>query len=191
MSDQDRYQLAPMLRRSVGGDEEALNQLLGALRPYLHSRIRRRRGPHPEQPVDESAVVQNSLLRISRNIGRLRRRTVPGLLAWANRIAGNALTDALRRQAHDPARAVGEHIFDVADRAAASDALEGGERRARLLAALDGLPERQRQVVRWRYLEHLPDAEIARRLGDQSSVGAVRVLRCRALRRLRRLMEGA
>jgi RNA polymerase sigma factor (sigma-70 family) len=190
MADQDKYQLTPILQRSVGGDEQALNQLLGKIRPYLHSRIRQRRGPQPTEPLDESAVVQNSLLRIYRNIGRLRRRTVPGLLAWAGRIANNALIDALRQQANDPAQAVGEHIFDLAGQGGeGADPLELAERRARLSAALDRLPARQQQVVRWRFFEHLSDAEICRRLGDRSSVGAVRVLRCRALQNLRRLME--
>jgi RNA polymerase sigma-70 factor (ECF subfamily) len=189
MSDQDKYQLSPILQRSVGGDEQALNELLGIIRPYLHHQVRQRRGPQPADPLDESAVVQNSLLRISRNISRLRRRTVPGLLAWAGRIANNALIDALRQQANDPTQAVGEHIFDLPGEEAESDPLEMAERRARLTSALDRLPLRQQLVVRWRFFEHLSDAEICRRLGDCSSVGAVRVLRCRALQNLKRLIE--
>src|SRR5438067_4537570 len=189
MADQDKFQLSPILQRSVGGDVQALNQLLGLIRPYLHHQVRQRRGPQPSQPLDESAVVQNSLMRIYRNIGRLRRRTVPGLLAWAGRIANNALIDALRQQSHDPAQAVGEHILDLPGQDAAADPLEMAERRARLAEALERLPDRQQQVVRWRFFDHLSDAEICRRLGDRSTVGAVRVLRCRALRNLKRLIE--
>jgi hypothetical protein len=42
--------------------------------------------------------------------------------------------------------------------------------------------------VRWRFFDHLSDAQICDRLGG-GTVGAVRVLRCRALRNLKRLME--
>jgi RNA polymerase sigma factor (sigma-70 family) len=110
-------------------------------------------------------------------------------LAWAGRIANNALIDAQRQQTNDPSRAVGEHIFDLPGKDAESDPLELAERRARLTSALERLPHRQQQVVRWRYFDHLSDAEICQRLGDRSSVGAVRVLRCRALQNLKRLIE--
>jgi RNA polymerase sigma factor (sigma-70 family) len=56
-----------------------------------------------------------------------------------------------------------------------------------VLAALHKLPERQRQVVELHYFDRLRDAEISARLGG--SVAAIRVLRCRALKELRRLME--
>ena len=49
------------------------------------------------------------------------------------------------------------------------------------------LPERQRQVVELHYFDRLKDAQISERLGG--SVAAIRVLRCRALKELRRLME--
>jgi RNA polymerase sigma factor (sigma-70 family) len=55
------------------------------------------------------------------------------------------------------------------------------------MRALAQLPERQRQVVELHYFDRLRDNEISARLGG--SVAAIRVLRCRALRKLRALME--
>ena len=55
------------------------------------------------------------------------------------------------------------------------------------MAALGRLSERQRQVVELHYFDRLRDAEISERLGG--SVAAIRVLRCRALKELRRHLE--
>jgi len=54
-------------------------------------------------------------------------------------------------------------------------------------AALARLPERQRQVIEMHWFDRLRDAEISKLLGG--SVSAIRVLRCRALKALRREME--
>jgi RNA polymerase sigma factor (sigma-70 family) len=190
MADLDRYQLSPILERTVGGDEQALNALLGKIRPYLHAQVRSRLGGQPGGPLDESAIVQNSLMRIYQHIGELRRQSVPALLAWVNRIANNALIDAVRKNSRDHAEAVGSRVFDLPHPGEPSDSpAEQAERRAKLVGALDRLPPRQQQVVRWRFFDHLSDAQICDRLGGASTVGAVRVLRCRALRNLKRLLE--
>ena len=61
----------------------------------------------------------------------------------------------------------------------------GVRRRALEFGGPDG--ELTRQVVELHYFDRLKDAEISERLGG--SVAAIRVLRCRALKELRRLME--
>jgi RNA polymerase sigma factor (sigma-70 family) len=154
MSDLDRFQLKPILKDTVGGDEQALNALLGKIRPYLHAQVRSRLGGQPGA-LDESAIVQNSLMRIYQHIGELRRQTVPALLAWVNRIAHHALIDAVRKKGRDLAEAVGERVFDLPGRGDGAGPGEEAERRDRLVAALGRLPERQRQVVRWRFFDHL------------------------------------
>jgi RNA polymerase sigma-70 factor (ECF subfamily) len=55
-----------------------------------------------------------------------------------------------------------------------------------MLAALDTLPEDQREALRLRYLVGLPSKEIAVKLGK--SDGAVRVMLTRGLSRLQALM---
>jgi RNA polymerase sigma factor (sigma-70 family) len=184
MSNVDRHRLTPILERSVVGDPEALNTLLTEIRPYLHAQLRSQRGP-TLGPADDSSIVQASLLRIYQHFGQLREHTVPHLLAWARRIVRNAMVDALRKGARDPVRPAGAGI-DALAAPAADAAAADRDRQQALLAALGRLPQRQQQVVRWRYFDRLPDEEIGRRLG--CSVGAVRVLRFRALRQLRRMM---
>jgi RNA polymerase sigma-70 factor (ECF subfamily) len=56
-----------------------------------------------------------------------------------------------------------------------------------MLAALDSLPDDQREALRLRYLIGLPSKEIAQKLGK--SDGAVRVMLSRGLSRLQQLLE--
>ena len=63
----------------------------------------------------------------------------------------------------------------------------GAESRAALVAALDGLPERDRLVIAYRYLLELSEAETAQALGVRP--GTVKSRLSRGLARLREAME--
>lgn len=182
MTRTDRYQLEPMLERSIQGDAEALNQLLTTLQPYLQARLRSRLGRTSANHLDDAGIVQNSLLRISRNLGKLQQRTVPGFLGWVGRIVHFALVDALREQSRDPLRKFSEPPQDVPGHFE-KDPCVLAEEHACIHAALDQLSDREQAVVRWRFFDRLSDEEISTRLN--SNVAAVRVLRYRALQRLR------
>ena len=75
----------------------------------------------------------------------------------------------------------------VAHRAGADDDALASERRALLIGALRGLPERQREVLALRYYLDLSEAEIAEALGI--SRGAVKSHASRGVAALRTLME--
>jgi RNA polymerase sigma-70 factor (ECF subfamily) len=188
MSELDPHELGALLGRVRDGDPGAFNDLLTRLRPYLHSLVRRQLGP-PQGPLDHSALVQSSLRRIHEHFEDLLSDdpTVPHLLAWVKTIVRNRVTDELRRRAAAPQVLGGEHLSAVPDRYRPGEAAERERRAARLAAALARLPERQRHVVEWFWFDRQCDAEISARLG--STVAAVRVLRCRALKELRRLLE--
>jgi RNA polymerase sigma factor (sigma-70 family) len=74
--------------------------------------------------------------------------------------------------------------FEDADRRLVAQA-----RRAELAAALEALPDRQREALELRVIEQLPYEEIGSRLG--CSTGAARVRVRRALRALHSHFEGA
>jgi RNA polymerase sigma-70 factor (ECF subfamily) len=187
MSDLDRHQLQPLLERVLAHDPQAFNDLFTRLRPHLHALVRRCLGPESQGPLDHSNLVQSCLRRIYENFDKLREDpSVPQLLAWIAAIVRNRIVDALRRQGRDPAELLGSAIREVQDRPS-SEAAERDRRAARLAGALAQLPNRERQVVELHWFDQLPDSEIAERLGG--SVGALRVLRCRALRKLKRLLE--
>ncbi|MFO0846826.1 MAG: RNA polymerase sigma factor, partial [Gemmataceae bacterium] len=159
MTDLDRHQLRPLLDRAAAGDRDALNDLLGRLRPYLHAVVRQTLGGEWK---DASDVVQSSLRRINENIDDLLGDdpTVPHLLAWIKKIVRNRAIDEARRRgraarfSHDSALSNLPEGETPAARAA---------REARALAvlnALSRLPERQRQVVELHYFDRLRDEEI-------------------------------
>jgi RNA polymerase sigma-70 factor (ECF subfamily) len=185
MTDLDKHRLRPLLAKVTAGDREALNELFATLRPYLHSLVRRTLGPDWK---DASDIVQSGLRRINENIDDLLEDdpTVPHLLAWIKKIVRNRAIDEMRKRANAPGTGHDSHL----DNQPARPVEVGIRRDARALAvmaALQKLPPRQREVVELHYFDRLRDAEISARLGG--SVAAIRVLRCRALKELRRLME--
>ncbi len=184
----DPHQLGPLLNRSVTGDARAFNDLMERLRPYLHCLVRRRLGPEDNVRLDHSSVVQKCLLRVSQRFAQLRQPDVPHFLRWVGLLVRNLITDELRAGANRPQPAHGSHLLAALSKGASPDgALERDERVVRLAAALERLPERQRQVVELRFFDGLADAEICQRLGGTE--GAVRILRLRALRQLRTFLE--
>jgi RNA polymerase sigma-70 factor (ECF subfamily) len=180
--------LAELLEAAVDGDRSALDALLVKLRPYLHALVRKRLGHQACADLDNSALVQESLLRIYQHIDSLRERTVPALLGWVGQIVRNLVIDALRRREH-LVQLIGEPSESRPEKQTA-ESRDRRERRAlRVAEVLERLSERRRQVIELTFIEQLPDEEIASRLGG--SPGAVRVLRFRALEELRRLLQAS
>ena len=68
-----------------------------------------------------------------------------------------------------------------------SGPLESEETRLEVLRVLDELPDRQRLVLEWKYLDALRVREIAERLGDSEK--AIETVLYRARREFRRLFE--
>lgn len=95
--------------------------------------------------------------------------------AWVARVSANMAIDVMRRRRREQRTTV-----EPNDRAAA-DAFVG--ERVELVAALERLPRRQREVVVLRYVADLGEAEVAQQLG--CSVGTVKQHASRGLRSLR------
>lgn len=186
MTDPDRHHLRPLLQRVVAGDQQALNELFTQLRPYLHALVRRTLG---QDWKDASDIVQSSLRRIHENLDHLLDNdpTVPHLLAWIKKIVRNRAIDEARRKQHAPSPILDSALADFPESLPPHQRADRDLRSLRLLQVLNLLPERQRLVVEWHYFDRLRDEEIRQRLGG--SVAAIRVLRCRALKELRRLLE--
>jgi RNA polymerase sigma-70 factor (ECF subfamily) len=183
MTDSDRHQLGPLLRRVLDGDRAALNELFARLRPYLHAVVRQQLG---DGHAAASDIVQSGLRRMHEHLDDLLADdpTVPHLLAWVKKIVRNRAIDEVRRKAGLPLEGALEVLPEPVspEEAAARDG-----RALRVIAALSKLRDRQRQVVELHYFDRLRDEEIANRIGG--SVAAIRVLRCRALKELRHHLE--
>jgi RNA polymerase sigma-70 factor (ECF subfamily) len=188
MSDPDRHQLAPLLERLLQGDRVALNDLFARLRPYLHTQVRKTLGAEWK---DSSDIVQSSLRRINEHMDDWLggEPSVQHLLAWINRIVHNRAIDEVRRRKNVLGPGQEAFLDNLPEPTSGADRETRESRAGSLFAALARLPERHRQVVEMHYFDRLRDEEISRQLGG--SVAAVRVLRCRALKQLRALLESA
>ena len=102
---------------------------------------------------------------------------------WLYRVAHNQCIDRLRKSK----RMSGDKVPEVADDSPSADRkLSDNERRVALNAALDQLPDRQKQVIVLRQIEGLPNPEIAAIM--DTSVEAVESLTSRAKRALSKLL---
>jgi RNA polymerase sigma-70 factor (ECF subfamily) len=184
----DLHGLAPLLEGALAGDRAALDALLGQLRPYLHALVMKRLGPEAGGLVDQSALVQEGLLRIYQNLGRLRGKTVPQLLGWVGQIIRHLIIDAAPRPGAPKAQDARLLEGLIGDSSGGAKDL-ADRRSARVREALMQLSERRRQVIQLTFLDQLPDVEIGRQMGG--GVGAIRVLRFRALQDLRHLLDAS
>jgi RNA polymerase sigma-70 factor, ECF subfamily len=187
-----------LLASAAAGDASARGRLLDRHRQRLRRMVAVRLDRRLSARLDPSDLVQDTLAEANRRLDEyLRDRPLP-FYPWLRQIAWNRMIDA-RRYHLRPGRTVGreepaglpaESALQLAERLMTGDAPSAGLRRkeqqALVRAALDRLPERDREVLALRYLEQLSTAEAAAVLG--TSDGAVRVRVLRALRRLRELL---
>lgn len=132
-------------------------------------------------------VAQEAMLRLW--------RAAPGWRAgearistWLYRVVTNLCTDRLRARWRRPAAAL-DDAPDVPDAARGAEAgMMEADRMGALQAALDALPERQRQAVVLRHIEGLGNAEIAAVM--DIGVEAVESLTARAKRALAAILSG-
>jgi RNA polymerase sigma-70 factor, ECF subfamily len=183
----DKHHLKPLLRRALAGDACAWNDFFREIRKYLHAEVRKVLGPNVAGPLDRSVVVQSTLRRVWERIGEQfpdgpEDAALGRFIAWVSTIVRNRCWEEWRRQGRQRARAAGSAIEEVAEPRPWDQDVKRDHLATELAAALARLPDKRRQVVELFWFEGLSDAEISERLG--CSVGAVRVIRFRALREL-------
>src|SRR5919197_4314950 len=134
--------------------------------------------------ADAEEAAQDAFVKAYRALGRFRSGEPlrPWLLAIVANEARNRRRSAGRRAAL-VLRAAGEGRPSGEAAPSPEAALLAGERRSTLLAALNGLDERDRTVIAYRYLLDLSEAETAAALGVRP--GTVKSRLSRALERLR------
>jgi RNA polymerase sigma-70 factor, ECF subfamily len=135
--------------------------------------------------ADAEEAAQDAFVKAYRALGRFRSGEPfrPWVLAIVANEARNRRRSAGRRAAL-VLRAAGEGRPSGEAAPSPEAALLAGERRAALLAALNGLDERDRTVIACRYLLDLSEAETAATLGVRP--GTVKSRLSRALERLRK-----
>jgi RNA polymerase sigma factor (sigma-70 family) len=181
------FQTDAELARRARRDPDAFLQLYVRHAPHIHRWLRAR-------TRNDDAALDLTAETFARALTSVRqyRPDAGAFGAWVHGIAHNLLLVYLREQRVEtvarrrlsiPLGPYTGEIDDV-DRRLVAEA-----RRAELVAALETLPDKQREAVELRVLEQLPYEEIGSRLG--CSTGAARVRVTRALRALHSHLEGA
>lgn len=183
-------------------DTQALADFLASHRPQLMAFIERQLGSALRRKIEPDDVFQEA----SAEAVRALPTTELGdrdPFSWLCQIAERRIIDLHRRffgaQKRDAAREVplgssagsdahqaGLINLLVASLTTPSQAFSRNVREARLLEALDKLPEDQRTALRLRYIDNLPSKQIAERLGKTDA--AVRVMLTRSLKKLQELL---
>ena len=133
-------------------------------------------------------VVSEVMLALLKNIHQLDDQD-PKISAWLRSVVRHKVADHHRRvyRAKDHQQRVG---LERQRRDAPTDPAEPlleAERRAQIVEIMEGLPERQRLALEWKYVEGLRVREMAERLGETEK--AVEATLYRARREFRRAYE--
>lgn len=168
-------ELVARAQRGDGGAFVALYQkYYGVIYRYLRSRLN-------EAEVAED-LTSEVFLRAFESLGSYRSRGWP-FSAFLYRVAKNLLVDHFR---HQPKETSLDEV-NAARAESADRSLEEAEMRRALQRGLAALPHEYQEVIRLRVLLGLPTATVAAWLGR--SEGATRVLLCRAMEKLRRMLK--
>jgi RNA polymerase sigma-70 factor (ECF subfamily) len=187
----------PLVAAARAGSSEALGTLLEKFRQYLLLVANERLTPELRPKAGASDLVQDTLLEAQRDFGQFHGRSPEEVLAWLRQILVNNLANFERRYRGTDKRDVArEFPLDASDPDSApagqlaaytpspsSDAIRR-EEEAAVLAALDRLPQRYRQVIHWRHKENHSFEEIGDLL--HRSPDAARMLWFRAVRHLQK-----
>ena len=169
-----------LIARVAKGDPAAVRAMVARKLPRLLGVATRMLGDRGEA----EDVAQEAFLRLWRQAGRWR----PGAAlfdTWLHRVTLNLCYDRLRRRREITSDAVPEQ----ADPAATADqAMIDQARDARLAAAIQSLPERQRAALVLQYYEDLSNIEAAAAM--EIGVDALESLLSRARRTLRDRLRG-
>ena len=168
-SDEDLLELVAERR-----DEAAFDELYGRYGRAVYAVVRRLVGDHARS----EDVVQQAFTNVWRAAAGYRRERGPAT-GWLFAIARNAAVDALRSR-EAPSR---WEVPDLPDDGPGPDERAAAAEQAfRVHAAVDRLPDHEREVIELAYYDGLSQSEVAARLG--APLGTVKTRTRRALAHL-------
>ncbi len=169
-----------LIALATKGDVEAFTRLYDVYADrvlrYIYGRVGR--------IEDAEDLTQMAFLQAWRAIGRYRSTETP-FRGWLFRIAHNVVVSYFR--SWKPVGCLQDDLVDPGESASPDGVLAGYEQQQQIRQAILRLSPDQRRVVTMRFLEDFDYQEIAGVIGK--SEGTVRVIQCRALQQLRKLLE--
>ena len=153
--------------------------------------------------IEASDIVQQALVKAWQAESQFQGNTHEQRLAWLRVIVKNTIRDQYRHTVQTQRRGAGAERLATEEYSAdqtglsqipaynstASAQLVAAEESLALAAAMESLPEQQRQVIEMRHFDDLSHALIAERLGKTEP--AVRMIWVRALRSLQQATAAA
>lgn len=185
-----------LIVRAKSGDSAALGELLEKHRGYLRVLAQRMLGDRFRARLDASDVIQQTCLAVQRNFPEFRGETPGQFIAWLRQVHEGHIRNALREHLAGK-RGVGreggvtaaelESLVEDSLQSTPSQRVLRDEQAVLLAAALDRLPDGQREAVRLRYLEGLSLKEIADLMNRTERAAGALILR--GLAALRNYLE--
>ncbi len=164
------------------GDEAAYRELLVELLPFVRRQVRSR----ISAPADAEDVVQNALISIHR--GRHTYRSERPFGPWVRTVVRNCVIDWFRERGRRSQREVAVEEPELFSEGVRDEELGALELSPPLAAALEALPDKQRQAVELIHVKGLTVAEAAVEAGV--TPGALKVRAHRGYRALRARLSG-
>ncbi len=192
-----------LLAQKQAGDDDAWNQLLDRHRKSLHRMVQLRLDRRIRQRVDVSDVLQDVMIEANRRIDRYLDNPIMDFHLWIRQIAKDRIIDAHRRHRVTKRRSVDREQAPVfrgridhstvnlaaqlpdSDITPAAQAIRH-EMALQTEAALELLPENDKNIILMRHHEQLSNGEAAVALDVSEAAASMRYLR--ALKKLRSLM---
>ena len=193
----DSVETKKLLERIAAGDSAALDHLIKSHRDYLKRVARMRIEPALAARVDESDIVQETQMVISRRIGDFIKRRPTTLRLWMRQKLLEQLIDQRRRHVGAQKRSIlkEQHLSSVSSIAIArklfsstpSKMLRRIELQDQVAKLVEQLGDLDREILTLRHAEELTNVEIADLLGIAPDTARKR--HGRALRRVHRLLQ--
>jgi RNA polymerase sigma-70 factor (ECF subfamily) len=172
---------------ALGGDREAVGQLLASIQPRIVGYCRARIGRQEKSYASADDVAQEVCLAVLTALSSYQDQGRP-FLAFVYGIAAHKVADAHRSAARNRAQPVPELPDAPEPGADPEQRAMHGELSGRMALLMSTLPPKQREILVLRVVVGLSAEETADALG--STPGAVRVAQHRALNRLRKAVVG-
>ena len=182
-------------------DSTAEGELLERFRAYLRLLARLQLDPRLGSKIDPSDMVQQTMLQAHRALADFRGQTDAEMAAWLRQILSRNLTHAARDFGRDKRNVARERSLEAAvegssvrleawlaaEQSSPSQRAERNEQILRLAAALETLPDEQREAVELHYWQGWTLAEIAAH--QQRTASSVAGLVHRGLAKLRGILN--
>ena len=157
--------------RNEATREGAFNALVKRFQERLYWHVRRMVIEHE----DANDVLQNVFIKVWKNLENFREES--GLYTWLYRIATNESLTYIEQQKKRSTISLSGNDDEeggnaLTDKIAAQEGFDATKLEWRLQLAINGLPEKQRQVFNLRYYDEMPYEKMSEVLG--TSVGALK-----------------